>query len=103
LTDDGRWAAAGASGPPNWRAAPPGLDCEGFFSAGGLGRGLPPFDAPPGDKYAAENYVYTVAYFFTDGRPALMDVDGDGIPCETIYPTEVVDTVWSGGVISVQY
>jgi hypothetical protein len=41
-----------------------------------------------------------VAYFFAHDRPHVMDVDGNGVPCETVYPDDVVQQVWSGGIIT---
>lgn len=35
-------------------------------------------------------------------RPAWMDADGDGAPCETVFDAEVVDAVWAGGAISAE-
>ena len=43
-------------------------------------------------------YFGVVLYWFLEGQPApLMDIDLNGIPCETKYPREVVESVWAGG------
>jgi len=36
----------------------------------------------------ARGYTFpqALAYWLADGRPARMDADGNGIPCETVYP-----------------
>jgi hypothetical protein len=43
-------------------------------------------------------YFATVLYWFLEGRPApLMDIDENGIPCETKFTPEVVADLWNGG------
>lgn len=32
-----------------------------------------------------------------------MDIDADGIPCETLIESSVVDAVWSGGWIAFRF
>jgi hypothetical protein len=39
-------------------------------------------------------YFYAVAYWFDQGRPARMDAEGNGIPCETVYDVTEVRAVW---------
>jgi hypothetical protein len=58
----------------------------GFFSAHG---GTP-----------AGNYFNALLYWFLDGMPDRMDADRDGIPCETLFPKEAIDTVWNGGALA---
>lgn len=41
------------------------------------------------------DYSAAVAYWLDEGRPDRMDEDRDGIPCETVYPTEEVDDFWT--------
>jgi hypothetical protein len=41
-------------------------------------------------------YRVALAYWFLEGEPARMDADGDGIPCEQLFPPEVVDAAWAG-------
>ncbi|QYG93383.1 hypothetical protein HC251_13760 [Iamia sp. SCSIO 61187] len=41
------------------------------------------------------DYSAAVAYWLDEGRPERMDEDRDGIPCETVYPTEEVDDFWT--------
>ena len=45
-------------------------------------------------------YLFMLAYWFQDGQPDSMDADRDGIPCETLFEPEVVDTVWAGGQLT---
>jgi hypothetical protein len=43
-------------------------------------------------------YFAAVLYWFLEGRPSpLMDIDENGIPCETKYTSNVVDALWRGG------
>jgi hypothetical protein len=43
-------------------------------------------------KARGGNYEDAVNYYIKESRPARMDKDGNGIPCETVYPeTEVRD------------
>jgi hypothetical protein len=43
------------------------------------------------------NYFSALLYWFLDGMPGRMDEDGDGIPCETVFGQDAIETVWSGG------
>ncbi len=43
---------------------------------------------------AGWDYSGAVAYWEVEGRPARMDVDENGIPCETVYPTSEVTSYW---------
>ncbi|MGI9576728.1 MAG: hypothetical protein ACR2OH_00845 [Microthrixaceae bacterium] len=45
------------------------------------------------------SYLYMLAYWFEDGQPDRMDADLNGIPCETLYPSAVVDQVLGGGQV----
>ena len=42
-------------------------------------------------------YFGALLYWFMDGRPERMDADTNGVPCETLFPAPVVETVWAGG------
>lgn len=44
-------------------------------------------------------YFGALLYWFLEGRPDRMDADGNGIPCETVFPAPDVDAVWDGGLI----
>ncbi|HEV7721138.1 MAG TPA: hypothetical protein VGO60_07625 [Iamia sp.] len=39
-------------------------------------------------------YDEAVIYWLEEGRPARMDEDGNGVPCETVYPPADVEAVW---------
>lgn len=72
-----------------------GLNCTRLTDPGselisGIGSGLTP----------QETYGAVTLYWFLEGRPSpLMDIDENGIPCETKFPAAVVAEVWSGGWI----
>ena len=44
-------------------------------------------------------YFALLGYRFIEGRPALMDIDDNGVPCETRFSPGAVDAVWAGGLI----
>ncbi len=46
---------------------------------------------------AAEGYWYgdAAAYWVREGRPARMDADGNGIPCETVYDGDQIDAFFN--------
>ena len=43
------------------------------------------------------SYSQAVAYWYSQGAPSRMDVDGNGIPCETVYPAAAISSFWFGG------
>lgn len=40
------------------------------------------------------SYAGAVDYWFAEGAPDRMDADLNGIPCETVYPSSVVEDYW---------
>lgn len=44
-------------------------------------------------------YFWSLLYWFLKGRPERMDADGDGVPCETLYPAALIADVWNGGAV----
>ena len=42
---------------------------------------------------AGHSFDQALAYWVREGRPARMDADGNGIPCETLYPAGDVESV----------
>lgn len=40
------------------------------------------------------SYGDSVTYWWYSGMPNRMDADGNGIPCETVYPAVVVNAFW---------
>lgn len=92
LTDE-EWRAMLDSGDaperPPWQspifggAAPP--------PAAGLAGGLFCRDV----EAAGFSFGQSLAYWVREGRPSRMDADGNGIPCETVYPAgEVAGVIW---------
>ena len=64
-------------------AAPPlesGLDCAAL-----LARGIP--------------YGAAVDYWYAEGAPGRMDTNGDGVPCESVYPALVVSAYWGAAAV----
>lgn len=57
------------------------------------------YDMPGGlfcKDLAERGYSYgdAVTYWFREGAPDRMDADLNGIPCETVYPSYVVEDYW---------
>ena len=48
-----------------------------------------------------QTYFAVVLHYYLDGRPTLMDIDNNGIPCETLFTPDVVAQVWDGGYLQV--
>lgn len=72
-----------------------GLFCRDLLSpegTGGLfnGSGLTPEGA----------FFWSLVYWSLEGEPNRMDEDGNGIPCETLYESDIVDSVLHGGPAS---
>jgi hypothetical protein len=42
--------------------------------------------------YLVPAYAWSAVYWNLEGQPARMDADGDGIPCETLYPDGALAT-----------
>ena len=83
-----------------------GLPCETVFSRSDVanywrGRGVPNGPRLSSGLLCRDlanqgvSYGGAVAYWYTEGLPSRMDADGNGIPCETVYPQSVVDAFWS--------
>ncbi len=56
-----------------------------------------PSGAPLCADLADDGYDYALAvgYWVEDGRPDRMDADGNGIPCETVYPAAEIDAFYA--------
>ncbi|MDH4363014.1 MAG: hypothetical protein OEY70_02855 [Acidimicrobiia bacterium] len=95
------WAQAGIENPS--------LNADAFLS-GSLPRGLnctqlvadPTFAADISRRLTPNLVCFAVVlYWFLEDRPTpRMDVDSNGIPCETLFPDDVVNVVWNGGYVS---
>ena len=85
----------GLSSPP----VPPGLNCTNL-----LAPDSPFTQAAQADQLTPEQtYFGVVMYYFLQDRSPLMDIDDNGIPCETLIEPSVVDTVWAGGWIASRF
>jgi hypothetical protein len=64
------------------------------------------------EEYAGETYhfsgvgrpeesafFWSLVYWSFEGEPDRMDADGDGIPCETLHPADMVTAVLEGGPV----
>ncbi|MCU1351904.1 MAG: serine/threonine protein kinase, partial [Acidimicrobiales bacterium] len=83
-----------------------GIPCETVFSRadvaaywglqpvqptyGGLRSGLSCKDL----ANAGFSYSQAVGYWYSQGTPDRMDIDHNGIPCETVYSASVVGAYW---------
>ena len=69
-----------------------GLNCTELLAAGSV------FSRQTQDLTPAQTYFGVVLYWFLEGRPSpLMDIDQNGVPCETLFSPEIVDSVWTEG------
>ena len=78
---------------------PAGLNCTNLLAADS------PFtEAAQADGLTPEQtYFGVVMYYFLQDRSPLMDIDNNGIPCETLIEPSVVYTVWAGGWVASRY
>lgn len=97
------WARAGVENPT--------LNADGLVSgSGALPRGLNCTDLVAHPAFVADianrldptlTYFAVVLYWFLEDRPTpRMDIDSNGIPCETLFPADVVQRVWGGGYLT---
>lgn len=94
LLDPRTYTAGGLADP-----VPPGQNCTSLLAADS------PFATTArADQLTPEQtYFGVVLYYFLQDRTPLMDIDDNGIPCETLIESSVVDTVWSGGWIASRF
>jgi hypothetical protein len=82
-----------------------GIPCETVYPRGDIarywnGREISGFVPPAAGLFcrdlAAQGATYgeAVAYWWYYGRPARMDADNNGIPCETVYAAAIVNAFW---------
>lgn len=96
LTDEGLVATQGSSSGEESLpfTAPQGLGCQGFIDLPDIAAWTDEVSYRDWGPGAA--YRLVVAYWFVEDRPAQMDPDGDGVPCEESVAPEVIAAVWSG-------
>ena len=56
--------------------------------------------APWSDDVLA--YQWALAYWFLEGEPDRMDIDGNGIPCELLFDTAAIAEVLAGATSHVR-
>ena len=83
-------ASSGEYGVPFTSEA--GLTCEQFFDNPDVAG----WESDPNFHYPG--YTLALAYWFVEGEPAHMDTDGNGVPCEQLFPADVVSSVWAGDI-----
>lgn len=75
------------AGGPWVEAYAPGLYCRDLLK--------PPSDGMEHPEEYHLSYGLAVWYWLKEGRPDRMDADGNGVPCETVYPESEVDKYWA--------
>jgi hypothetical protein len=81
------------------RPIPPGLNCTDLLAPDSAFT-----EAAREDRLTpAQTYFGVVLYYFRQDRSPLMDIDDNGIPCETLIDPSVVNTVWGGGWIASRF
>ncbi len=85
----------GASPPPR---APDGLLCREYLARPEFEAAMRAFGESPPWNDSVLAYHWVLAYWFEQGQPARMDVDGNGLPCELLFDPAVVAAVWAGGL-----
>jgi hypothetical protein len=76
-----------------YESVPHGLHCRDLRA----GAAEHPFDLS-GSARPETEFFWSLVYWFLEGQPARMDADGNGIPCESLYPAHVVESVLAGEV-----
>ena len=72
--------AAPTTTPPNTTAPPSTGLPAGLYCRDLKARGL--------------SYAAAVDYWYRQGEPSRMDADGNGVPCETVYPASEIEAYW---------
>lgn len=83
-----------------------GIPCETVYPRGDValywnGREISGYILPAPGLFCRDlaaggaSYGEAVAYWWYYGRPARMDADNNGIPCETVYSAATVHAFWS--------
>ena len=97
LDDEGTttWWSVGTGGA-DLPLAPHGLLCREYLRRREFGEAMQVFNVSPPWDESALAYQWVLAYWFLEGQPEYMDVDGNGVPCELLFDTAVVAEVWAG-------
>lgn len=100
LDASGRAAWSAASDNPTtlamlrqaYASAPQGLLCVDLASPD-----TSAFPFTGAGRPAPSAFFWSLVYWSFEGRPASMDADRDGVPCETLFARDVVASVLAGG------
>jgi hypothetical protein len=90
------WWWVGSDAVSHVPAAPGGLLCREYMATASFNDAMEWVGASPPWNDDVLAYQWVLAYWFLDGQPGRMDVDGDGVPCELLFDQEVVTEVWAG-------
>jgi hypothetical protein len=81
-----------------------GIPCETVFPAGEVSSTFATVEGEEAGLFCRDladrtvDYGGALAYWVREGTPARMDADGDGIPCETVYPAgDISSVLWFDG------
>jgi hypothetical protein len=98
LDDDGTitWWWVGSDAIGHVPAAPGGLLCREYMATEEFQHALEWMGATPPWSDDVLAYQWVLAYWFLEGQPERMDVDGNGRPCELLFDQEVVADVLAG-------
>jgi hypothetical protein len=79
-----------------YAAATKGLMCKDLMAEEYAGETFP-FSGVGRPEESA--FFWSLVYWSLEGEPDRMDADGNGIPCETLHPSEMVSAVLEGGPV----
>jgi hypothetical protein len=88
-------ATDGTGAPPIVFDRQSGLLCREYMALPAFAESMANLAEPPwrDDTIA---YQFVLAYWFLEGEPSRMDVDGNHVPCEQLFDPAVVAEVWTG-------
>ncbi|HDH27129.1 MAG TPA: hypothetical protein ENH00_13210 [Actinobacteria bacterium] len=96
----GRWLAEGR--PATMDPEANGIPCDTAYPLEDIDAFLNAVGSVDSGEFCSDLYSWgvpfsvAVGYWLREGMPDRMDADLDGIPCETVYPTEEIDAFLSG-------
>lgn len=92
------WVGSDGAGHPP--ATPDGLLCREYMATELFLREMELIGGSPPWNDDVLAYQWALAYWFLEGAPDRMDVDGNGIPCELLFGVNIVAEVWDAAVPS---
>ena len=90
------WWRVGSDGIGHVPVGSEGLLCREYLATENFGYAMEwmGHSSPWSDDVLA--YQWALAYWFLEGEPDRMDIDGNGIPCELLFDTAVIAEVLAG-------